>query len=155
MENITFTMPIITTFYASLLALLIFPMVILIIKRRLSSKIGLGMGRHDGLRDEQQLLKAVRIHGNYIEFVPIMLLLFALIEMIGADPYLMHGLGILLLAARISHGLGLYDSAMRTAKRTFGVLATLLCLAITIGTGLYLSAPYAIDQITTMVQSSL
>lgn len=152
MTELSLTSPIATAFYAGLLALLIFPMVILIIKRRYAAKIGLGSGRHDGLKEEQELLQAVRIHGNFIEYVPLILILMGLNEILGASVYLIHGLGISLLFARIIHAVGLYKSTGPSRKRQIGVLVTFACLAISAMSSIAMTALPVFEQLKPLFQ---
>ena len=86
------TAPITTGLYAGLLGLLLIVLSMRVVQNRWRAKVGLGHGGDKALR------KAIRIHGNFIEYVPLALLLMALIEMNGAQPPWLHGLGGALLA---------------------------------------------------------
>ncbi|MBD8890128.1 MAPEG family protein [Roseibium litorale] len=67
------------------------------------AKYGVSIG--DG--GSQQLLLNIRRHGNFIEWVPFVLLLMMLAEAGGASELWLHGAGILLLAGRLAHPFGL------------------------------------------------
>lgn len=139
--------PILTLFYAGLLALFIFPMTYLIIKKRFAAKIGLGTGRHDGLKEERELLKAVRIHGNFIEYVPIILFLFLLLELSQTPNYILHSLGIALVIGRVAHAIGLYKTAVRSWPRAIGMMLTWLVLFLCATGCLYFSVPVILNSL--------
>ena len=48
----------------------------------------------------------VRAHANFMEFVPLVLVLILVIELGGGDPRWVHGLGLALLVARVLHAVG-------------------------------------------------
>ena len=56
---------------------------------------------------EDTLQPVIRGQGNFIEYVPLSLLLMGYLEFSGTYPYLIHGLGIALVVARILHPFGL------------------------------------------------
>ena len=70
-------MPKITLLFASLHALLLLTLVAPISRHRHQHKIGLGDG------GDVALARKIRAHANFIEFVPIALLLLALLELSG------------------------------------------------------------------------
>lgn len=123
--------PQITMLYAGILALFIIPMAVFVISRRFKHKIPVGSGRPDGLEGERDLLKAVRIHGNFIEYVPIILFLLLLLELHNGCPYMLHALGITLVVARIMHAMSLYKSPEKpTLFRFLGMVLTFLVLMV-------------------------
>ncbi len=70
------------------------------------------------------LQRAVRVHGNFAEFVPFALLLMLLAELEGAPPLVMHALGVSLVVARVAHAAGLYTTSGTSAGRFFGTAMT-------------------------------
>lgn len=61
----------------------------------------LGDGGHTGLQ------RAVRVHGHFAEYVPLaLLLLLLLLELARLPAALLHGYGLLLLASRAAHAIG-------------------------------------------------
>ena len=114
----------ITGFYAALTALLVLAFAARVIVLRWSTKTGLGDG------GDRRLARAIRIHGNAIEFVPIALILMLAAELSGAAAPLLHGCGIALVAARISHALGLSRTAGTSAGRMLGVIATIAVILV-------------------------
>jgi uncharacterized protein len=77
------------------------------------------------------LLRATRAHGNFIEYVPIILLLAALLEWTGFSDFMMHVMLGILLLARISHAVAMFlgtGSGFYKLTRIFGALTTWIIL---------------------------
>ena len=85
---------------------------------RFRMRVGIGDG------GDSRLARAIRIHGNAIEYVPIALVLMLVAELDGARPALLHGCGIVLVVARIAHALGLVRSPGLSLGRGIGVVGT-------------------------------
>ena len=62
-------------YYAGLLGLLFIFLTLRIVRMRWKYKVGIGDG------GEHVLAKAIRVHSNFIEYVPLALLLLYLVEM--------------------------------------------------------------------------
>ena len=75
------------------------------------------------------LLQRQRVHGNFIEYVPLGLLLLLVLELNGAAPLLLNALGGSLLVARILHAFGFSRSTGRSFGRFVGTILTWLMLA--------------------------
>jgi uncharacterized membrane protein YecN with MAPEG domain len=105
-------------FYAALCALLVLFLALRVIALRWSTKTGIGDG------GDRRLARAIRIHGNAIEYVPIALILLVAAELSRASPLLLHGCGIVLVAARAAHALGLSRTAGTSIGRMSGVVGT-------------------------------
>ncbi|HUD92261.1 MAPEG family protein [Sphingobium sp.] len=79
------------------------------------------------------LAKRMRAHANFVEYTPIVLILFALVEMaVGASLWLWIG-ALVYVVARVAHGFGM-DADKPTALRAGGALLTwgvMLAIAIT------------------------
>ncbi|WP_194755299.1 MAPEG family protein [Aliidiomarina indica] len=114
----------ITSLFAGLLTLLLIVLSVRIIQLRWRHRVGIGLG------ESKDLEVAVRIHGNFVEYVPLALILLALIEFTGANAMLLYGLGGLLFVARINHAIGLTRSIGPTIYRTIGVLGTFVMLLV-------------------------
>jgi uncharacterized membrane protein YecN with MAPEG domain len=84
-------------------------------------KIGLGDGGNEGL------LRRVRAHGNYIENMPLFLILTALLELAGGDQRILWAAGIAFILARIVHAFGM-DSPARLRLRMVGMIVSTLVL---------------------------
>src|SRR5690554_2153266 len=114
----------VTSLYAALLTLLLLVLSIRIIRIRWQERVGLGIG------ESKALEVAVRVHGNFVEYVPLALLLLALMELAGAGAELLYGLGELLFVARVCHAIGLTRSIGTSLYRTIGVLGTFAVLIV-------------------------
>jgi uncharacterized protein len=118
----------ITAVYASLLAILYVVLSYRVAQRRMRFQVGLGTGQNT------ELERAVRIHGNFAEYVPFALLLLALFETGGGPAWAVHVAGAGLLVARGLHALGLTQSSGRSPGRFGGVVTTwLIILALAVG----------------------
>ena len=73
-----------------------------------------------------ELATRIRRHANFTEAVPLALILLAALELNGASPGLLHGLGIALVVARIAHPLGLHHDNIRNPLRGIGAGVTIL-----------------------------
>lgn len=121
----------ITPIYAGLLALLYFVLSYRIITMRGPGGPSLGDGGNP------VLLRRIRAHGNFAEYVPMILLLIALLELGHAAPWLLHTLGITLVIARLLHGYALSFTASFTFGRFWGTALTFLLLVACGGLCLY------------------
>lgn len=100
-------------------------------KIRGSSGISIG----DGGRPD--LLLAMRRHANFTEWVPMILIMFAALELNGASALLLHGLGIGLLVARLLHAVGIKADTIQSLPRGFGAGLTLLVSVVAAGNLVY------------------
>ena len=112
------TPPVITALYAALCAFIVLALAVRIMVMRFRMRTGIGDG------GDSRLARAIRIHGNAIEYVPIALVLLLVAELGGARPALLHGCGIVLVVARIAHALGLVRSPGLSLGRGIGVTGT-------------------------------
>ncbi|EGN74425.1 MAPEG superfamily protein [Idiomarina sp. A28L] len=117
----------VTSLFAALLTLLYLVLAVRIIRLRWRDRVGIGNG------EAVDLQAAVRIHGNFIEYVPLALILLGLMELNGANPVLLYGLGGLLFLARINHAIGLTKSVGVSVYRSIGVLGTFAMLLLAAG----------------------
>ncbi|MGV8942407.1 MAG: MAPEG family protein [Lysobacter sp.] len=125
-------MPRITLIVASLHALLLLVLVVPIVRRRISQRIGIGSG------GDEQLSRRIRVQGNFVEYVPMALLMLLLLELCGLAAMWVWTLGGVLLCARILHAYGLSGSAGTSPGRALGAtltFAVMLAMAV-IGLGL-------------------
>ena len=76
--------------------------------------------------ENMELATRIRRHANFTEAVPLALILLAALELNGASPGLLHGLGIALVVARIAHPLGLHHDNIRNPLRGIGAGVTIL-----------------------------
>jgi hypothetical protein len=86
---------------------------------------------------DPELMVAMRRHLNFVEYVPLALLLMALIELNGGSKTLLHVLGAILLLARIIHPFGIDAKDMRKMPRFIGTFATIAVNLVAAGTLLW------------------
>jgi uncharacterized membrane protein YecN with MAPEG domain len=83
-------------------------------------KLSVGLG--DG--GQESLLRAQRTQANFIEYVPIALILLAAAESQGLAGWLLQTAGAILMLARLLHAWGLSQSSGRSFGRYWGTLLT-------------------------------
>jgi uncharacterized membrane protein YecN with MAPEG domain len=106
----------ITAVFAALLTLLLVGLSVRVTVLRAKKKISF----FDG--GDPEMGRALRAQGNFIEYVPMALVLMGLMESSGASSGLMYGFGAVLLAARFVHAWGLYSDVFKA--RVAGTSAT-------------------------------
>jgi len=112
----------ITTIFSGLLALMLVGISIRVTVLRAKKKIEF----FDG--GDQQLGRAIRVQGNFVEYVPMALILLGLIEWMGRKPWIVYALGIALVLSRIIHAWGLYSGVFN--GRVVGTTITWIVLAV-------------------------
>ena len=117
-------LPVITALYAGILGFLGLLLASRVVQHRQRHRIALG---DEGNEDMQ---RAMRVFGNFTEYVPMILLLIGFGEMLGAQKWLTHGLGAGLLLARLAHAVGLSQSSGESLGRAVGVILTWLALLV-------------------------
>lgn len=108
----------VTGLYVALAALLVLVLSARVALRRRSQHIGLGDG------DDRELRKRIRAQANAVEYLPLALLLLASLEWNQTRPEILHACGIVLIAARILHGVGLSRTGGTSPERFIGTAAT-------------------------------
>lgn len=112
----------VTSFFAALAALGLTVLSLLVVWRRFRQRIPFG-----GEQDDKLLRRRVRAHGNFIEYVPLGLIVLALIEYQGAGKWMVWTLGGMLAVGRLFHATALIGNII--PLRSIGVTLTLLMLA--------------------------
>ena len=82
--------------------------------------------------DDDQLLRLMRAHGNFVEYVPLALLALAGAELSGAPTWLVATCGVVLIFARLVHYFGLRASADSKGRAIGAGLTTLTMLVLAI-----------------------
>ena len=126
------TAPLITALYAGLNGLVALWLAINVTRNRAKRDIDFG---DNGDADMQRV---IRVHGNNSEYVPLALVLLAVIEIVGAPALAIHVLGAGLFVARAWHAQGLYSSPGRSAGRLVGQTVTWLVVLLTSTYAIYL-----------------
>ena len=121
---------IITPFYAALCAFFYIFMAKQVINNRWKFKKGLGVVEGD-------LEQTVRAHGNFSEYAPLALMMIAFLELQYWRMEVIHGLGAVLLIARVLHYIGLAKSNGPSKARFYGMVGTFLVLATSSGCAIY------------------
>ncbi|MFG1172291.1 MAPEG family protein [Erwiniaceae bacterium CAU 1747] len=110
----------VSALYVVIGALLIIKFSLDVVRLRRQYRISIGDG---GVSDLQL---AIRIHGNAVEYIPLAALLLVMMEMNGADIWLIHLLGLFFFFGRLLHAWGLRSRTMLWRRN--GMVLTLLTL---------------------------
>lgn len=121
------TAPIVTAFYAGILGILGVALAILVVRGRVVHKVDIGDG------GKPEMVGAVRAFGNFAEYVPLIIVLMALGEMLGEPKWLTHALGIGLLAGRLLHAYGFSKTTGTSPGRFLGTNLTWIALLVSGG----------------------
>jgi uncharacterized protein len=116
--------PIIVPGYGALLCLIYIYLAIRVIRLRRSGRIGIGTGGNPLLE------RAMRVHANFAEYVPLALLLLAFVEIQARPKWLVHALCVVLLVGRAVHAYGVSQEREDIRLRSIGVVATFAVLVI-------------------------
>jgi uncharacterized membrane protein YecN with MAPEG domain len=110
--------------YVGLFGILLIVLSLRVSFARRDARVALGDG------DNELLRRGIRAHSNFVEFVPIALLLLMLAEHTGLGSLLIHLFGIVLLAGRISHAYGISQTNEVFIFRMVGTIATLAVIGL-------------------------
>ena len=114
-------------FYAGILGLICLVLAVLVVRQRGKTKTGLGSGGHPALE------QAIRVHANFVEYVPLILILMLLLELSGLAPLWLHVMGIALVVGRVLHAWGLAGNPNESFGRAAGITLTWLTLLVALG----------------------
>jgi uncharacterized membrane protein YecN with MAPEG domain len=120
MEEHTLT---VTMLYGGSLALWFLVLSAWVVRRRRA-------GIHLGDGGDALMLRAIRGHGNFAEYVPLALILLAALELNGTSLYVLHGLGFALLVGRLLHGYAFSFTEKFAFGRFWGTSLTYLVLGV-------------------------
>jgi uncharacterized membrane protein YecN with MAPEG domain len=119
--------PAVTAFYAAVLGLIFAVLSAWVIAGRFKLQILHGDGGNDAMN------RRMRAHGNFAEYVPLILLLAAFFEASGGSRAVVRVLLVVLTIARLMHPVGMVapaNSLQQYAFRATSVIATITILAI-------------------------
>jgi uncharacterized membrane protein YecN with MAPEG domain len=88
----------ITMLYTGLLGLVLLVLSIRVIQARGATKVFMGDGGNE------LMLRRMRGQANFVEYVPMALIMMALLELRATAPWVLHLLGATLLIGRLLHG---------------------------------------------------
>jgi uncharacterized membrane protein YecN with MAPEG domain len=117
--------PLITGGYLAVLALVYAALAVNVVRLRRESRAAFGDAGNPALRS------AIRAHGHFAEYVPIIVLMVAMLEMSGMTAWRVHLLMAALLVSRLLHPFGMYAKPGTLAfriGRAGGVTLTLIVL---------------------------
>jgi uncharacterized membrane protein YecN with MAPEG domain len=97
-------MPAVTALYAGLIGVLLIVLAAGVSRLRRRHKVGLGDGGH------RELQRAIRVHGNAVEWAVPALLLLLVAELNRGPALLLHACGIAIVLGRVLHAFGLSRS---------------------------------------------
>ena len=116
----------VTSLYAIPLAIIFFVLIMQVIFLRSSLSLSIGDGGNKDLHER------IRRHGNFVEWVPMVLILLLVAEARGTGTLWLHAAGALLTIGRVLHPLGLKADApthpLRIAGNVGAMLATIILI---------------------------
>lgn len=115
----------VTPIFAALLGLIYLFLSLRTTAVRRKSKVSHGDGGN------AELQKAIRAHGNFIEYVPITLILLSFLEMRAAGAYAIIALASLLFVGRCLHAIGVSRANPIFPFRFYGMILTFASLLVT------------------------
>ena len=116
--------PLITAFYTAIMALFFLGLTYYVIAGRWKHKVAIADG---GNKD---MVQRIRMHGNFAEFVPLLLIIMLLLELCGLANLYLHIYGISLCLARVSLAYGLYKTTGFSIWRFMGNLLTHILILV-------------------------
>ena len=111
-----------TVIYAAIAGLMFVGLALRAIGLRKKAMVAIGDGGQPLLR------RAIRVHGNFAEYVPFALVLIWMAEMSTRSNLLTHSLGILLITGRILHAYGVSQERENLRFRQIGMVMTFFCI---------------------------
>lgn len=120
----------VTPIYIALLGLMMVPITVRVGLYRVGHNIDIGDG------GDETLLRLIRSQANFVETVPLAVVLLLVMELMGAGDTWLHALGATLVVARILHYLGL-SGLGPFMGRPVGMVGTFLVYLVSSGWILY------------------
>ncbi|KFK94404.1 MULTISPECIES: MAPEG family protein [unclassified Serratia (in: enterobacteria)] len=112
----------VSALYVVLGALLLIKLSFDVVRLRMQYRVANGDGGF------YELQTAIRVHGNAVEYIPIATVLLVIMEMNGAEVWMIHICGLLLMAGRLVHFYGLRNHEV--SWRRSGMAATYTSLIL-------------------------
>jgi uncharacterized membrane protein YecN with MAPEG domain len=112
----------ITALWTGMLGLLMLVLAMRVVRTRVTENVIFGDGGNT------VMLQRIRVHANFIEYVPMGVVLMLVLELNGAGATVLHSLGATLFVARLLHAFGLSTSTGTTPGRFVGTILTWLVL---------------------------
>lgn len=93
-----------------------------------------------GEPQNMELAQKVRVHQNFLEYVPMIVILMGAIELNAGSATFLHVTGIALIISRIAHAVGLKHDNMGHPGRLVGAGVTALITLVAAGYAIWLAA---------------
>jgi uncharacterized membrane protein YecN with MAPEG domain len=129
--------PALTAAYAAVLALIFAVLSAWVVAGRFAFRVNHGDGGNAAL------LRRIRSHANFAEYVPLTLLLVALLEAGGAGRLTIHALLLPLVVARIAHPIGMVARDFSRQQFTFRGPASVVTWLVMVVAAVLLLVRYA------------
>jgi uncharacterized protein len=113
-----------TAIYAGALGLIYLVLTARVILHRRDKRISIGAG------DDRDLEYKIRAHGNFVETVPLALILLGLAEVGGTSPWLIHLAGVALILGRLAHAAAFWRRPQNLMLREIGMGVTLTAIGV-------------------------
>ncbi len=123
----------VTPLYAGILALIFVALSVRVIGMRRAARVAFGDG------GDRRLLRRLRAHGNFAEYVPLGLILLGLAELQSMPGWMLHAIGLPLLLGRAAHACAVSQNQEPTRLRVAGMALTFV--ALTIGAATNIATP--------------
>ena len=114
----------VTSLYAGLLGLIYIALSAYVILGRFKYQVSLGDNGNS------EMLKRIRVHANFMEYVPLALILMILAEVEGSPELILHILGIVLVISRLIHPIGTMRVVGSSLGRSGGMVLTFLVILV-------------------------
>ncbi len=114
-----------TSLYAVILTLMAIVLSNIVSTKRGKANISILHG------EDMNLAVWVRRHGNFIEYVPLAIILMGLAEAAGASRLPLHVIGLTLIMSRLAHAAGLDAANAKNPLRIIGGVGTQLAMLAT------------------------
>lgn len=114
----------ITAFYAGLFGLLFVLLSVRALRLRRKLQITVGDAGNP------EMLRAMRVHANFAEYVPLGILLIYFTEVQGAHAAFLHVVCLALFVGRLSHAYGVSQRSEKFQFRVFGMAMTLTTIVV-------------------------
>lgn len=115
----------ISPLYIAIFSLMFALLSLRVIRLRQTVRVAIGDGGDKALR------RAIRVHGNFAEYVPLTLILIFAAESVGVSTEWIHGLGIALFVGRLLHAYGVSQVKERLMFRQLGLSTNGLVMVMT------------------------
>ena len=111
-----------TSIYAAILGIFLVLLSLNVVIKRSHARVNIGDG------NDEKLTRAIRVHANLVEYLPVSLILLLLAELNGASGFWLNFNGIMLVFARAVHAIALSRSSGPSTLRFVGANLTWLVI---------------------------